>query len=149
MSSPALIVITRTTKTESNSRFYGLPIVHKLNIPFQLIVSACDSIPINFQAVTPFIKPFVESLHLYIQDIKHLLQPLEFLWSLPENAIMVNTDGTILYINIPHKGGIESILQYMKLLANTLPPPPRYPALPQNWYITWSHPEKEQLFIHG
>ena len=123
MSSPALIVIKITTKTKINSRFYGLPRVHKPNIPFQLIVSACDSIPVNFQAATHFIKPFVESLPLYIQDIKHLLQPLESLSSLPENAIMVNTDGEILYINIPHKRSIESVVQYMKLLANTLPSP--------------------------
>ena len=40
---------------------------------------------------------------------------------LPENAILV-TAVTSLYTNIPHEEGIESVLHYMKLHANTLPP---------------------------
>ena len=53
LSSPALIIITITTKTERNSRFCDLPIDHKSNMPLQLIVSACDNIRVNFQAMSP------------------------------------------------------------------------------------------------
>ena len=63
----------------------------------------------------------METLPSYIRDSKHFLQLLESLSPLPENAILV-TAVTSLYINIPHEEGIESVLHYMKLHANTLPP---------------------------
>ena len=103
--------------------FYGLPKVHKPNIPLRPIVSACDS-PTNqlSNCVTHFIQPLVEILPSYIRDSKHFLQLLESLPPLPENAILVTADVTSLYTNIPHEEGIESVLHYMKLHANTLPP---------------------------
>ena len=64
----------------------------------------------------------MEILPSYIRDSKHFLQLLESLPSLPENAILVNADVTSLYTNIPHEEGIESVLHYRKLHANTLPP---------------------------
>ena len=103
--------------------FYGFPKVHKPNIPPRPIVSACDS-PINHLSnyVTHFIQPLVEILPSYIWDSKHFLQLLESLPPLPENAILVTVDVTSLYTNIPQEEGIESVLHYMKLHANTLPP---------------------------
>ena len=103
--------------------FYGLPKVHKPNIPLRPIVSACDS-PTNQLSnyVTHFIQPLVEILPSYIRDSKHFLQLLESLPPLLENAILVTADVTSLYTNIPHEEGIESVLHYMKLHANTLPP---------------------------
>ena len=67
-------------------------------------------------------KPFVETLPSYIQDNEHFLQLLESLSSLSENVIMVTPNGATFYMNIPHEGGIESVLQYMKLIAKTVPP---------------------------
>ena len=58
----------------------------------------------------------------YIRDSKHFLQLLESLPPLPEDAILVTADFKSLYTNIPHEEGIESVLHYMKLHANTLPP---------------------------
>ena len=103
--------------------FYGLPKVHKPNIPLRPIVSACDSPTDQLSNyVTHFIQPLVEILPSYIRDSKHFLQLLESLPPLPENAILVTADVTSLYTNIPHEEGIESVLHYMKLHANTLPP---------------------------
>ena len=51
-----------------------------------------------------------------------VLQLLESLPPLPENTIVVTADVTSLYKNISHEEGIESVLHYMKLHANTLPP---------------------------
>ena len=103
--------------------FYGLPKVQKPNIPLRPIVSACDSPTDQLSNyVTHFIQPLVEILPSYIQDSKHFLQLLESLPPLPENAILVTADVTSLYTNIPHEEGIESVLHYMKLQANTLPP---------------------------
>ena len=103
--------------------FYGLPKVHKPNISLRPIVSAYDS-PTDqlWNYVTHFIKPLLEILPSYIRDSKHFLQLLESLPPLPENAILVTADVTSLYTNIPHEEGIESVLHYMKLHANTLPP---------------------------
>ena len=55
--------------------FYGLPKVHKPNIPLRPIVSACDS-PMDQLSnyVTHFIQPLVEILPSYIRDSKHFLQ---------------------------------------------------------------------------
>ena len=103
--------------------FYGLPKVHKPNIPLRPIVSACDSPTDQLSNyVTHFIQPLVEILPSYIRDSKHFLQLLESLPPLPENAILVTADVTSLYTNIPHDEGIESVLHYRKLHANTLPP---------------------------
>ena len=103
--------------------FYGLPKVHKPNIPLQTIVSACGSLTNQLSHyVTHFIKPVVETLTSYIRDSKHFLQLLESLPLLPENAIFVTADVTSLYINILYEEGIESVLHYMKLHAEILPP---------------------------
>ena len=64
----------------------------------------------------------METLHSYIRDSKHFLQLLQSLPPLPENAILMTPDVTSLYTNIPHEEGIESVLHYMKLHANTLSP---------------------------
>ena len=68
-----------------------------------------------------FIQPLADILPSYIWDRKHFLHLLEFLAPLPENAILVTDDVTSLYVNIPHEEGIEYVLHYMKLNANTLP----------------------------
>ena len=103
--------------------FYGLPKVHKPNIPLRPIVSACHSPTDQLSNyVTHFIQPLVETLPSYIRDSKRFLQLLESLPPLPENSIHVTADVTSLYMNIPHEEGIESVLHYMKLHANTLPP---------------------------
>ena len=124
MSFPALIIITIITKIERNSRFCDLSIDHKPNMSLQLIVSACDNIPINFQLSLH--KNICGDTPSFIHDNKHFLQLLESLSSLPENAIMVTPDGATLYINKPHEGSIKSVLQYMKLLAKTVSPGTQY-----------------------
>ena len=103
--------------------FNGLPKIHKSNIPLQPIVSACDS-PTNqlCSYITHFIQPLVEPLPSYIRDSKHFLQLLESLPPLPGNAILVTADVTSLYTNITHEEGIDSVLHYMKLHADLLPP---------------------------
>ena len=103
--------------------FYGLPKVHKPNIPLQPIVLACHSPTDQLSNyVTHFIQPLVETLPSYIRDCKHFLQLLESLPPLPENAILVTADVTSLYTNTPHEEGIESVLYYMKLHADILSP---------------------------
>ena len=95
--------------------FYGLPKLHKPNVPLQPISSTCES-PTNYLSnyVTHFIQPLVEIFSSYIRHSKHFLQFLESLPLLPENVVLVTADVTSLYTNIPHEEGIESVLHYMK-----------------------------------
>ena len=111
------------TKSSTYPLFYGLPKVHKPNIPLQPIVSACDNPTDQLSnCVTHFIQPLAEILFSYIRDSKHFLQPLESLPPLPENSILITADVTSLYTNISHEEGTETVLHYMKLHAGTLPP---------------------------
>ena len=103
--------------------FYGLPKVHKPNIRLRPIVLACNSPNDQLSNYfTHFIQPLVEILPSYIRESKHFQQLIESVSPPPENAILVTADVTSLYTNIPHEEGIESVLHYMKLHANTLPP---------------------------
>ena len=52
----------------------------------------------------------------------NILQLLEFLKSLSENAILTTADVTSLYTNIMHDDNIESVLHYTKLHVDTLLP---------------------------
>ena len=78
----------------------------------------------------------METLPFYIQDSKFFPQLLESLQLLSENAILVTADVISLYTNKLHNEGIESVLHYMKLHADTLPPGARSPHT-----ITWNHPQ--------
>ena len=92
-------------------------------MPLRPIVSACDSLTDQLSNyVTHFIHSLVETLPSYIPDNKHFVQLLESLPPLPENTILVTADVTSLYTDIPHEEDIESVVHYMKLHANTLPP---------------------------
>ena len=119
------------TKSRNYSTFLLLLSVHKPNIPLQPIVQAGDSSTDQLSIyVTHFIQPLAEILPSYIWDSKRLLQLLESLPPLPENATFVTADVTSLYTNISHEEGIESVLYYMKLHADTLST--RYPESPHN-----------------
>lgn len=120
-----------------HSTLYGLPKVHKPNIPFQSIVSACDS-PTNQLSnyVTHVIQLLVEIFLSKIWARKHFLQLLESLPPLPQNGILVTDDLTSLYTNIPHEEGIESVLHYMKLHTNNLPQVPQAPKQSVNYLKT-------------
>ena len=107
--------------------FYGVPKVHKPNILPRPIVSACECPTDQLSNyITHFIQAFVEILPSYIQDNKHFLQLHESLPPLSENAILVTADAISLYTNRPHEEDIESVLHYMKLHANILPPKPQH-----------------------
>ena len=64
----------------------------------------------------------METLPSRILDSKHILQLLESLKSLSENAILTTADVTSLYTNIMHDDNIESVLHYTNLHADTLLP---------------------------
>ena len=109
------------------STLLWFPKIHKPNIPIRPIISAGGSLTdqlLNY--VTHFIQLLVKRFPSYIEDSKHFLQLLEplleFVQPLPEKAILVTAEVASLYTNIPHEGGIESALDFIKLHASTLTP---------------------------
>ncbi|XP_057297959.1 uncharacterized protein LOC130628918 [Hydractinia symbiolongicarpus] len=104
------------------SLFYGLPKIHKPEIPLRPIVSGCDSATDNLSKyVTHFIQPLVTKLPSYIKDTKHFLRGLRELPPMPENAFLVTADVAALYTNIPHDEGIKAVLDFIKQFRNEMP----------------------------
>ena len=74
---------------------YGLPKVHKPNIPLSPTVSACDSPTGNISKfVAHVIQPLPKQLPASIRDTKHLLRLFESLPLLSKNSILVKQDVT-------------------------------------------------------
>jgi hypothetical protein len=60
------------------------------------------------------LQSFVQSLQSYIKDTCHFLKILHsFPTPLPSNTLMVSTDVTSLYINIPHIHGPKVLEKFL------------------------------------
>ena len=109
--------------------FYGLPKVHKKDIPLRPIVSGCDSPTDNLSRyITHFIQPLVTHLPSYIKDTKHFLRIIHDTPTLPPDAFLVTADVSSLYTNIPHDEGISAVLHYINTHRQHMPAntPPDY-----------------------
>ena len=92
--------------------FYGLPKIHKFNIP---IVSGCDGPTDKLsQFIAHFIQPFAESLPSYFKDTTHFLRLLQSQKFPSNNCILVTADVTSLYTNIQHREGIDAVRFFME-----------------------------------
>ena len=96
------------------SELYLLPKIHKPNvnpgnIPTRPIISANGS-PTEKKSefVDHFLNPTTFSLPSYIKDTTHLLQKLNNIGTLPDNAILATLDVESLYTNIPNTYGIRA-----------------------------------------
>nr|XP_047138930.1 uncharacterized protein LOC124814884 [Hydra vulgaris] len=104
--------------------FYGLPKIHKPNIPLRPIVSACSGPTDNLsEYLTRFIQPLVESLPAYIKDSIHFLNMLQNIRLQSSEFIFVTADVTSLYTNIPHRDGIDAVVHYLRLIPLQDRPP--------------------------
>jgi hypothetical protein len=108
-----------TKFTPVSPTFYGIPKIHKLNIPLRPIVS-------QIHGPTSGISLLVDKL-LFVaeQNIPFLLQDttayLNFIDShknVSSNTFLVTMDVTSLYTNIPHDEGIQFVSEFY---AETLP----------------------------
>ena len=105
----------RPTHPPRTPVFYGLPKIHKPDIPLRPIVSVNDSPTENLSAFIDYLcQPFMQSLPSYIKDSKSFLQQLFHLGPLPGNAFLVTADVKSLYTNIPHQEGIDTLLKHME-----------------------------------
>ena len=108
--------------------FYGLPKIHKDNIPLRPIVSANEAPTENISAYIDYIcQPLMKALPSYIRDTKDFLQKTLSITSLPPGSFLVTADVVSLYTNIPHEEGIQALMTSMcenkHLLPEDAPPP--------------------------
>jgi GIY-YIG catalytic domain len=93
--------------------FYGLPKIHKTNIPLRPIVSQID-------APTCMINALVDKLLLVaekripdlFQDTTAFLNLIDTQKTIQPNSLLVTMDVVSLYTNIPHDEGIEFVTKF-------------------------------------
>ena len=95
------------------STFYMLPKIHKPGNPGRPIVNSIDSITERISAyVDETLKELSKLVPSYIKDTSHFLQVLQSIDVQPEDYL-VTIDVSSLYTNIPHKEGIDHIMDWM------------------------------------
>ena len=107
-------------------RFYILPKIHKTGNPGRPIVSS-NSHPTEriSQFVDYHINSLVSTLDSHIKDTTDFLNKLSNLGNLPNNAILVTLDVSLLYTNIPYNQGIDAC-RYFLIPAPTNTSPQRH-----------------------
>lgn len=107
--------------------FYGLPKIHKPDVPLRPIVSANDSPAENISSYIDYLcQPLMRNRLSYIKDTKDFLQQVLNSDPLPKGTFLVTADVVSLYTNIPHDEGIQSLLNsidtHRDLLPDDIPP---------------------------
>ena len=101
---------------------YGLPKIHKENIPMRPIVSGMEGPTDNMaKYITHFINPLVHTIPTYLKDSKTFKQYINNIPTLPHNTILVTADVTSLYTNIPREEGINTTCEYIDTHRHLLP----------------------------
>ena len=96
-------------ETPRTQQLYFLKKIHKNPIAVRLIVSGCGGPTEKIsQLVDLHIQPFVPQMESHIKNTGHLINILEKL-KLPRNCTLATIDVKALYLNIPHKEGIQAI----------------------------------------
>ena len=104
-------------------QFYGMPKIHKNKqpLPFRPVISQCGSfIAFISKWLDCHLQPLVRHLPSYTKDSFDLLQTLDKLPQLPQEARIVTTDATAMYTNIATDDGISVIKKYLNCYANEL-----------------------------
>ncbi len=108
-------------------QLYFLKKIHKNPIAVRPIVSGCSGPTEGIsQLIDLVLQPFVPKINSYIQDSSHLIRLLENT-NIPTNSTLVTIDVKSLYLNIPHKDGIQAVLNrlyHQNPLSEEVPLPP-------------------------
>ena len=103
-----------TLETEPPPRtqqLYFLKKIHKNPIAVRPIVSGCGGPTEKIsQLVDLHLKPHVPKMESYLKDSGHLISILEST-PLPDICTLATIDVKSLYLNIPHKEGINAVLK--------------------------------------
>ena len=96
-----------------SQRIYFLKKIHKTPHSVRPIVSGCGGPTEKLSAfMDHYLKPRAEETKSYIRDSKSILSQLENL-QLPSDVLLVTIDVAALYLNIPHREGIEATLRHL------------------------------------
>jgi len=95
--------------TPRTQQLYFLKKIHKNPIAVRPIVSGCGGPTEKLsQLVDLHLQPFVPQIKSYIRDSTHLINILETT-TIPRNSVLATIDVKSLYLNIPHKDGIQAV----------------------------------------
>ncbi|KAL0870054.1 hypothetical protein ABMA27_006218 [Loxostege sticticalis] len=109
-------------------KLYGLPKIHKSNVPLRPIVSQIDSPTYDLaKHVAGVLQPLVGKTSSYVKDSMHFIELIKNI-SMEPGDIMVSFDVESLFTNVPLKDCLEVIKD--RLFDNELPS--EYVVLLQN-----------------
>ncbi len=108
-------------------QLYFLKKIHKNPIAVRPIVSGCGGPTEKIsQFIDMHLQPLVPTINSYVKDSGHIIKILEQT-EIPTNCTLATIDVKALYLNIPHKEGIEAVtnrLYKKNPLALEVPLPP-------------------------
>ncbi len=91
-------------------QLYFLKKIHKNPIAVRPIVSGCGGPTEKIsQLVDLHLQPHVKNVDSYIKDTNHIIDLIENT-TIPQHCILATIDVKALYLNIPHRDGIEAVL---------------------------------------
>jgi len=98
--------------TASNiPKFYGLPKIHKSDVPLRPIVSSIGSPTYKLaKYLNTLITPLAGLTPSYVKDSKHFVDDIKTIHIQP-NEVMVSFDIKSLFMNVPVDKALEVILQ--------------------------------------
>ncbi|KAJ7315893.1 hypothetical protein JRQ81_002055, partial [Phrynocephalus forsythii] len=96
-----------------------LPKIHKQGNPGRPIVSNINTITVGVSGyLGNVLKPYATNAPSYVRDTTDFLRKLKSTQNLPDNIILATMDVEALYTNIPHKDGLQAIINSIKTRKN-------------------------------
>ena len=95
--------------------FHLLPKIRKANNPGRPVIISvnCHTSRIS-EFVDYHLQPEIKKLKSYVKGITDLIKKVEAIDHASDDSYLVSLDVSSLYINIPHKEGIEAVKQKLK-----------------------------------
>ena len=95
--------------------FHLLAKIHKANNPGRPVISSvnCHTSRIS-EFVDYHLEPEIKKLKSYVKDTADFNKKIEAIDHVSDDSYLVSLDVRSLYINIPHKEGIEAVKQKLK-----------------------------------
>ena len=85
-----------------SARFYGLPKIHKNNMPLCPIVSDCGTAACNTaKCITKIIQNYCGKTSSFVKDNTDFIKKIKHLSSNPEEDTLVSFDVSVLFTSIP------------------------------------------------
>lgn len=106
------------------STFYTLPKIHKRleSPPGRPIVAGIGSLTSSISTfVDFFIRPYCEKMPSFLKDTTHMLSFIDSINPVTEDILLVSFDVQSLYTCIPHKEGIDSMINFLSERVDSVP----------------------------